>query len=435
MDEELTYEWNSVSTLPYAYTYGQKGRTLCFVYNDIIHLFIPGSEENSVIHCQWDGTSWTYTTTTDYNLLDMIYGTVVVFNNTVYLFNGYMYSWDGTGWTLVGKIPNSENAMQDQLVVVYNNELHVIGGTGYGDYLYASNKHYKWDGSSTDTLGEPDWQELSDLPIGISSDTYSAVVYNNEIHLIGGTATEIPADPNDLVEFTSNHYKYNAEDGWEQVNDQSSIYNAAGMGLVVYNNTLHLLGGFNNGEDILTHYKWNGSAWEADEGLPFPAYNNSILFYNDTINIIGSPDSQSANKHYALSVVENVEPVNPNSQPGYNQNLFVDPDPVRFKKILGTDFINIIPDPNTIYRVITLNENDNTFYQDIYIGNEQINNDTPSAGTLPEGATYATNSEIRQIIGGTYKNDYETDNVNYDPENQAEADDEDIQDILNGLFI
>ena len=57
--------------------------------------------------------------------------------------------------------------------VVYNNEIHILGSSGSD-----STKHYKYNGTS--------WVSVSTLPYSFSNG--SAVVLNNEIHILGGNS-------------------------------------------------------------------------------------------------------------------------------------------------------------------------------------------------------------------------------------------------------
>ena len=72
----------------------------------------------------------------------------------------------------------------------------------------------------------------------------SAVVYNNEIHIIGGNGTY------------TKHYKYNGS-SWTSVS--TLPYNFYSGSAVVYNNEIHILGG---GNGQTKHYKYNGSSWD-----------------------------------------------------------------------------------------------------------------------------------------------------------------------------
>ena len=84
-------------------------------------------------------------------------------------------------------------AFQDGSAVVLNNEIHILGGQSFGGY------HYKFNGSS--------WTSVSALPY----DFYrgSAVVLNGEIHILGGSY--------DSSSYTS-HYKFNSTTSpWTEV--------------------------------------------------------------------------------------------------------------------------------------------------------------------------------------------------------------------------
>ena len=50
------------------------------------------------------------------------------------------YKWDGNTWTSVSTIPYN---FVDGSAVVYNNEIHILGTY----YSNSQNKHYKWNGS------------------------------------------------------------------------------------------------------------------------------------------------------------------------------------------------------------------------------------------------------------------------------------------------
>ena len=82
---------------------------------------------------------------------------------------------DGGEWTSVSTLPYS---FYDSSAVVYNNEIHILGSYNSSSYNSSSDytNHYKYDGST--------WTNVSTLPY----DFYcgSPVVLNNEIHILGG---------------------------------------------------------------------------------------------------------------------------------------------------------------------------------------------------------------------------------------------------------
>jgi len=145
--------------------------------------------------------------------------------------------------------------------VVYNNEIHILGSIESGNYT----KHYKWNGSS--------WTNVSILPY----DFYygSAVVYNNEIHILGGFNER------------TKHYKWNGST-WTEVSILPYYFYEGAA--VVLNNEIHIL------KDT-EHYKWNGSTWTSVSTLPYNFYQGSAVVYNNEIHILGG-EGNNYTKHY-----------------------------------------------------------------------------------------------------------------------------------------
>ena len=109
----------------------------------------------------------------------------------------------------------------------------------------------------------------------------SAVVYNNEIHIIGG---------NDTYTY---HYKYNGS-SWTSVSTLPYNFNYGSA--VVYNNEIHILGSYDSSSQT-KHYKYNGSSWTSVSTLPYYFYLGSAVVYNNEIHILGSNDASNTNKH------------------------------------------------------------------------------------------------------------------------------------------
>ena len=104
--------------------------------------------------------------------------------------------------TLKGKIINGTLILSSSVstlpynfivgsAVVLNNEIHILGSAYDNAQTTNYTKHYKWDGTS--------WTEVSTLPYNFYGG--SAVVYNNEIHILGS------ADNNTSSATFTNHYK------------------------------------------------------------------------------------------------------------------------------------------------------------------------------------------------------------------------------------
>lgn len=128
-------------------------------------------------------------------------------------------------------------------------------------------QHYKWNGSS--------WTKDKDLPeVGGRS---SVVVYNGEMHLIGGYN-------NRTNTILRQHYKFNGS-SWTSVSKlpYDFWYGAA----VVYEGCIHILGSYYS-LNPKKHYKFNGSAWINEGDLPEYADRSACVVYRNSIYIVGS---------------------------------------------------------------------------------------------------------------------------------------------------
>ena len=153
--------------------------------------------------------------------------------------------------------------------VIFNNEIHILGGQGQ------SLKHHKYDGSS--------WSKVSDLPYNFQNG--SAVVLNNEIHILGGTNST----------YFKYHYKYDGA-SWSEVS--TLPYDFQNGSAVVFNNEIHILGSTNS-PYFKYHYKYDGASWTSVSDLPYNFQNGSAVVLNNEIHILGG-DYSSAHykKHY-----------------------------------------------------------------------------------------------------------------------------------------
>ena len=123
------------------------------------------------------------------------------------------------------ELPSLLYISYDGSAVVLNNEIHILGGNENG------RAHYKWDGTS--------WSEVSTLPYGFNNN--SAVIHRDEIHILGST---------------------NWTDG------------------------------------LRSHYKWDGTSWLEVSTLPVDFSNGSAVVYDDEIHIMAPHSSGKA--HYKL---------------------------------------------------------------------------------------------------------------------------------------
>lgn len=172
------------------------------------------------------------------------------------------YKWNGHEWSEVSSLPYDFCYTS---AVVYNNEIHIIGSNSN---TTDSRKHYKWNGTS--------WVSVSSLPFNFMLGS-NACVYNNEIHIIA----------------LSYHYKWN---GSSWVTASTPPYQLYTSVVIVYGNALHIIGGTAT-ENRRKHYKWNGTTWTNVSTPPMDVYGGcTATVYNNELHILGGDGG--ATNHY-----------------------------------------------------------------------------------------------------------------------------------------
>lgn len=211
-----------------------------------------------------------------------------------------------------------------ELVSMEDGCLHVIGTGGIMGMTVTGKEHYKWNGSVWNSVSElPSktfdstvinyngnihilgiqnnyvhhkwngsvWNTLNNLPYQFG-DTGGAVVYNNKLHILGGYYGE------------QAHYIWNeSTDTWTSASTLPVGFKFCKA--VVYNNEIHIFGG-NNTAGYQLHYKWNGNSWTNVSTLPYRFYGGNALVCNNEINIIGASGlsgltAEEMRAHYKLN--------------------------------------------------------------------------------------------------------------------------------------
>ena len=137
-----------------------------------------------------------------------------------------------------------------------------------------------FEGDVLNLVSETIYTQVSTLPYNFYLG--SAVVFNNEIHILGGGENRLA------------HYKFNGN-SWTQVS--TLPYDLYRGEAVVFNNEIHILGGY---ENQLAHYKFNGNTWTSVSELPYNFYDGSAIVLDDQIHIIGGRNDNALTKHYIL---------------------------------------------------------------------------------------------------------------------------------------
>ena len=178
-----------------------------------------------------------------------------------------------TSTTLDLKMPDLPYNFDKGSAVVYNNEIHILGSSSSGCYT----NHYKYNGTT--------WTSVSTLPYEF--DKGSAVVFNNEIHIIGGVLTG-------SYDSSKKHYKWNGS-SWKSLATLPVEMYSYTNNLFVYENKVHIF-------NFSTHYSWDGTSWTKESTLPYNMYYGCAILYNKKAHIFGGSNSNSVSKyHYIIN--------------------------------------------------------------------------------------------------------------------------------------
>jgi len=196
---------------------------------------------------------------------------LIVYKNIVYAISisGKVYKLTKHKWELISETPYVPQSGFS--LVIYNNELHMLGGSYPNE-----TKHYAWNGSS--------WRSISTLPYTFNANISSAVVFNNEIHILGSL----------VVGEMTKHYAWNGS-SWRSVS--TLPYKYIGGATVVFNNKIHILGNFTD-SNTTRHYEWNGSSWSSATSLPFSTWTIYAVASSSYIYIFGGYDKSNYKNLY-----------------------------------------------------------------------------------------------------------------------------------------
>lgn len=265
-----------VSTLPYDFEGGS-----AVVLDGVIHI-LSGFGNNRA-HYRYDGPKYGWVSIS--TLPDDLVYTAVVFEGKIHIFSGTThYRYDGAeyDWVSVSTLPYD---VTKGSVVVLNGEIHILGG--FGD----NTAHYKWNGT--------EWSEVSTLPYKL---TYyyeynpaiiltcygSAVVLDGEIHILGGFEKVSQG----AITIAKHHYKWNGTE-WVEISTLPVGYSE--YSAVVFNNEIHILCGE-------VRYKWNGTEWSKDlTKLPCTVSKSLAVVLDNEIHILGGEYNSNSHHALVLN--------------------------------------------------------------------------------------------------------------------------------------
>lgn len=220
-------------------------------------------------------------------------------SNTIDAYNGLT-----TSWVTVAHLPFVIDVHETSLIV-FNGELHLLGGSG-AHYR----THYKWDGET--------WSVASELPYDFSNG--KVVEYQNKLHILGGGTANFGSTYG--TGRVSNHYSWDGET-WK--NESDLPYPAWGITPFVQSGKLHIIGGgiVNNTNYNKSHYVWDGISWSKQSDLSFTVFNASIAKLSDTqIYIVGGMDKSGGSKQSTVKLYNGTSWSNVTSLPddAYNNS-------------------------------------------------------------------------------------------------------------------
>ena len=132
---------------------------------------------------------------------------------------------------------------------------------------------------------------VSTLPYNFANG--SAVVLNNEIHILGSSGGS---------SYSTKHYKFNGT-SWESVS--TLPYNFSTGSAVVLNDEIHILGSIYYDSGYLyakKYYKFDGSSWIDAHALPYEFHSGSAVVLNDAVHILGGGSSSYNTNHYLVGL-------------------------------------------------------------------------------------------------------------------------------------
>ena len=249
------------------------------VFND--ELYSYGGNSNRSYGVKFDGQfSWTEQISAPYNsgvraveyknelyMIGSAYAvkTGSVYDSSVVPYGKYFYKYDGTSWTRLTDLPY---ILYNGWAVIYNDEIHLIGFALEDSATNTNKQHYKWIGSG--------WIVASTLPFPFAN--AKVVVYNNEIHLLGfynGSSSE----------FNTAHYKWNGT-SWSSVSTLPYAFSNRTIA-AVHDSEIHLMGGIDTATSK-NHFVWNGTEWTEVGTLPFELNNSgSAIKFNEDLLLFG----------------------------------------------------------------------------------------------------------------------------------------------------
>lgn len=258
------------------------------IYHDEIHIF------DKAHHYKFNGVSWI-------KLADSkkpYWNSVCVYKDKIYICceNSGIVVWDDESNEYIPMQPNFIKNSYN--MVIYNDEIHVITSSIYNNDTSTS-WHYSWDGTT--------WTYHGDYRINRHSVGGFAVVLNGEIHIMGGNGDGGMGGIGSNSSIAKQDYIYNGAE-WNASNIPLPVTFYGGIA-IIYNNEIHIMGGYyDNIASAENQYKFDGMTWTMFSKLPYRLmWGNVVVWKNDIHMLGGLTDSVTGTtKHYIFQSLEEI---------------------------------------------------------------------------------------------------------------------------------
>lgn len=159
---------------------------------------------------------------------------------------------------------------------VYNNELHILGGTN-GSTIF--NTHYIYNFSTN--------KIRTGIPMPAAKSHFSCGIIGNKIICAGGQNSGGSA--------TNVVYIYNADtETW--ATGASMPLARFSYGCASSDSYMHIIGGSNGSTSVATNYKFDGTSWVTDTAIPVAKQVFGCKYYNGYIYCVGGWTTTVTNK-------------------------------------------------------------------------------------------------------------------------------------------
>lgn len=194
-----------------------------------------------------------------------IFHASTVFDGRLYAIGGYpltasVETFDGIEWSPSIDMQQSRAYLT---ATTYASAIYVLGGISGSSHLTSVERFDGRAWSFVASLSSPGRVELA------------SAFYQGSLYSIGGSAAGVGAI--NIVEKLTCDHNQGTTDGWEPSAPLRESRN--GHAAVVFNDSIYTLGGYSNGQNMLSVEHFDGVRWNDAPGMPIYADNTAAVVY------------------------------------------------------------------------------------------------------------------------------------------------------------